>query len=69
MTRFRQVQELAEYLARSKPEEERAAFLKPFQDAIQGDLPIAEDEGRRKKALSMLLGEVKDLGDGTEKGQ
>jgi translation initiation factor 3 subunit M len=58
-------------LVRNRPEEERTAFIRPFQDALrteEGGKPIEEDEDRRRKIFDMVLCEVKGLGDGTEKG-
>ncbi|KAI0677204.1 PCI-domain-containing protein [Trametes maxima] len=65
-----QVLELVTYLARSIPEEGRAAFIQPFQDSLntpEGQKPIEEDAERRRKTLSTVLNEVKGLGDGSEK--
>ncbi|KAF9266295.1 PCI-domain-containing protein [Marasmius fiardii PR-910] len=65
-----QIQELVNYIVRGRPEEERAAFIVPFQDALktsEGQKPIDQDEERRRKVLSMVLRELKDFGDGTEK--
>lgn len=59
-------------MARNHPEDERATFIAPFQEALkteEGKKPIDEDEERRKKVFSMLIAEVKGLGDGTEKGK
>jgi translation initiation factor 3 subunit M len=64
---FSKIQELVVYITRDKSEEERAAFLKPFQDALEGD--AAGSESQRRKVFTMVLGEVKVLGDGSEKGE
>jgi translation initiation factor 3 subunit M len=56
---------------RNRPEEERAPFIAPFQNAFksgEGRKPIKEDESRRKLVLSKLIQEVKGLGDGSDKG-
>ncbi|KAF4619222.1 hypothetical protein D9613_004977 [Agrocybe pediades] len=65
-----QILELLSYIARNRSDEERAAFVAPFQNAFksgEGRKPIDEDEPRRKLVLSKLLLEVKGLGDGTDK--
>ncbi|KAF9464796.1 hypothetical protein BDZ94DRAFT_1307517 [Collybia nuda] len=65
-----QIQELVNYIVRNRSEEERGAFIRPFQDALkteEGQKPIEEDEQRRKKIFGMALSEVKSLGDGTER--
>jgi translation initiation factor 3 subunit M len=65
-----QIQELVNYVVRNRSEEERASFIRPFQDALkteEGKKPIEEDEVRRKKIFSMVLTEVKGLGEGSEK--
>ncbi|TFK66562.1 hypothetical protein BDN72DRAFT_844179 [Pluteus cervinus] len=65
-----QIQELVNYIVRSRSDEERAAFIRPFQESLKnekGSKPLAEDSERRKQLLSMVLDEVKGLGDGNEK--
>ncbi|KAJ7228221.1 hypothetical protein GGX14DRAFT_412384 [Mycena pura] len=65
-----QIQELVNYIVRHRSEEERAAFIRPFQDALRtepGKKPLGEDQERRRKLFSMVLAEVKTLGDGSEK--
>ena len=65
------LRELVEYTARSLPEEERQAFIRPFQDVLktaEGSKPLSEDDERRAKLLGMLLKEIKGLGEGTDKG-
>ncbi|KAH9899504.1 PCI-domain-containing protein [Cubamyces lactineus] len=65
-----QILELVNYLARALPEDGRAAFIQPFQDAVttpEGQKPIEEDEERRRKVLSSVIEQAKGLGDGTEK--
>ncbi|KAF9809857.1 hypothetical protein IEO21_07218 [Rhodonia placenta] len=65
-----QIRELVDYLALSQPEDQRPAFVQPFADVLEiadGQPPIEEDEPRRTKVLTMVLGEVKGLGDGSEK--
>ncbi|KAI0650392.1 PCI-domain-containing protein [Trametes meyenii] len=65
-----QVLELATYLARSIPEDGRAAFIQPFQDALvtpEGKEPIEQDEEWRRKVFGTVLSQVKGLGEGSEK--
>jgi len=65
------IQELVNYIIRTRPEEERIAFIHPFQDAMktgEGQKPMEEDQERKKKVFAMVLSEVKGLGDGNEKG-
>jgi hypothetical protein len=67
-----QIQELVNYLVRHRSEEERAAFIRPFQDVLkkeEGRKPIEEDEKRRRKIFAMVLTEVKGLGEGSDKGE
>ncbi|KAF5393126.1 hypothetical protein D9757_001224 [Collybiopsis confluens] len=54
-----QIQELVNYILRNLPDEERAAAIRPFQDAL-----AATDE---KKTFAMVLEKIKGLGDGQEK--
>ena len=56
---------------RNRSEEDRAAFIRPFQDALKAtsdEKPLEEDKERRRKIFSMVLKEVKGLGDGSDKG-
>ncbi|KIK03132.1 hypothetical protein K443DRAFT_121587 [Laccaria amethystina LaAM-08-1] len=61
-----QILELATYLVRNRPEEERAAFTSPLRDAFRsedGKNLIEADEARRKFIFSKVFEEVKGLGD------
>ncbi|KAH9942573.1 PCI-domain-containing protein [Amylocystis lapponica] len=65
-----QIRELVEYLARTLPEDQRSSYAQPFQDALvvpEGGKPIDEDEDRRRTVFTMVLGDVKGLGDGSDK--
>ncbi|KII95260.1 hypothetical protein PLICRDRAFT_34102 [Plicaturopsis crispa FD-325 SS-3] len=65
-----QVQELVTYIVRSEEADERAAFIRPFQDVLktgEGQKPLAEDDDRRRKLFTMVLNEVKGVGTGSEK--
>lgn len=59
------------YIVRNQSDEERVAFIRPFQDVLktgEGQKPLEEDEGRRKKIFAMAIQEVRGFGDGNEKG-
>ncbi|CAK5262518.1 unnamed protein product [Mycena citricolor] len=65
-----QIQELVNYVVRSKSEEERPASIRPYQDALKTEedaTPLAEDDERRRKVLLMVLADVQSLGEGSEK--
>ncbi|KAH9482943.1 Eukaryotic translation initiation factor 3 subunit M [Psilocybe cubensis] len=65
-----QILELLSYIARNRNDEDRTAFVAPFQNALksgEGKKPIEEDENRRKLILSKLLVEIRGLGDGSDK--
>ncbi|KAJ3984236.1 PCI domain-containing protein [Lentinula detonsa] len=65
-----QVQELVNYLVRTQSDEERAASIRPFQEALttaEGQKSLSEDEERRKKIFSMIISAIKGLGRGQEK--
>jgi translation initiation factor 3 subunit M len=59
------------YIVRNQSDEERAAFIRPFQDVLktaEGQKPLEQDEERRRKIFAMAIKEVKGFGDGNEKG-
>ncbi|EPQ59896.1 hypothetical protein GLOTRDRAFT_23467, partial [Gloeophyllum trabeum ATCC 11539] len=65
-----QVQELVNYIGRGRSDEDRATLIHPFQDALrtsENDKPLAEDVEKQQKVLSMVVVQVKGLGDGSEK--
>ncbi|GLB34138.1 putative component of the eukaryotic translation initiation factor 3 (eIF-3) complex [Lyophyllum shimeji] len=65
-----QIQELVNYIVRNRSEEERVAFIRPFQEALktpEGQTPLEEDAGRKRSIFHMVAVEVKSLGDGTDK--
>ncbi|KAG6910774.1 hypothetical protein DXG01_007661 [Tephrocybe rancida] len=65
-----QIQELVNYIVRNRSEDERAAFIRPFQDALktpEGKKPLEEDVERKRNLFQMVAVEVKSLGDGSEK--
>ncbi|KAF8462486.1 PCI-domain-containing protein [Russula ochroleuca] len=65
-----QIAELAGYIAQSRPEPERAPYLQSIQKKLaveEGQTPLSEDVGRRRDVFSAVLGDVKGLGEGTER--
>ncbi|KAK7696295.1 hypothetical protein QCA50_000949 [Cerrena zonata] len=65
-----QILELVNYLALSLPEDQRPPYVQPFQDTLttpEGQKPLEDDVERRKKILVTVLGEVKGLGEGSER--
>ncbi|KAJ3749300.1 PCI domain-containing protein [Lentinula detonsa] len=65
-----QVQELVNYLVRTQSDEERAASIRPVQEALttaEGQKSLSEDEQRRQKIFSMIISAIKGLGRGQEK--
>ncbi|KAG8812558.1 hypothetical protein FRC18_002894, partial [Serendipita sp. 400] len=64
------IQELANYLARNKTEEDRTLFIKPFVESLiprEDSTPFEEDPGRRREVLEMVLERMNGVGEGTEK--
>ena len=60
------------YIVRNRSEEERTTFIRPFQEALRTEKtqkPIEEDEERRRNIFSMVLKEIKGLGEGSDKGR
>jgi translation initiation factor 3 subunit M len=58
-------------LARGLVDESRITFIKPFSEGLVKDerqRPFDESPERRKKIISMVLAEVKGLGQGSERG-
>ncbi|EAU84440.1 PCI domain-containing protein [Coprinopsis cinerea okayama7 len=65
-----QILELVNYLARTRSEEERPAFVAPFENGLkteEGQKPVSEDPERQKAVLKDVLQQVQGLGDGSEK--
>ncbi|KZT24562.1 PCI-domain-containing protein [Neolentinus lepideus HHB14362 ss-1] len=65
-----QIQELVNYIGRGRSDEDRTALIQPFQGALrtaEGAKPIEEDVERRRKILSMVIGEVHGFGDGSDR--
>ena len=60
-----QIRELVEYLARGRTDDERTAFIKPYQDALltaEGNLPLPDDKERQRSVILLVLDGVKSLG-------
>jgi len=59
------------FIARSHPEDERTPFIASFQDGFkteEGKTPPEEDQVQQKAMFSKLLGEIKQFGEGSDKG-
>ena len=68
---LRQIRELVNYLAQGRSDEEKTAFVQPFEDILatpEGQKPFEEDEERRRVVLEKVVAEVKGLGQGSERG-
>ncbi|PVG00481.1 PCI domain-containing protein [Serendipita vermifera] len=64
------IQELVNYLARPRVEEERVAYIRPFADALlpqEGKKPFDEDQERRKQVLDLVIERVNGVGEGSER--
>jgi hypothetical protein len=69
--RHPQIAELAEYIAQSRPEPERAPYVQSIRQKLtveDGQTPLSEDVARRREAFSVVFGDVKGLGEGSERG-
>ncbi|KAH9965703.1 hypothetical protein BGW80DRAFT_1535708 [Lactifluus volemus] len=65
-----QIAELAGYISDSRPEQERASYVQSISTTLvveKGQTPLSEDIARRREVFSRLLGDVKGLGEGTER--
>ncbi|KAH7343459.1 hypothetical protein B0J17DRAFT_642429 [Rhizoctonia solani] len=65
-----QIQELVNYFTRGLSDENRAAYIRPFQDALltpEGQKPLAEDADRKKKVIGMVREKVVSLGEGSDR--
>lgn len=66
-----QILELVVFIARSHPEDERTPFIASFQDDFkteEGKTPLEEDQVQQRAILSKLVGEIKQFGEGNDKG-
>lgn len=71
LTPICKIQELAEYIARSRPESDRQAFTSTFEEALKtgdGQTPLEKDTGRRQRIISQVVDSVDGLGEGSDKG-
>jgi len=65
-----QILELVEYIARTLPEIDRSVYIQSTQERLEtaeGQKTLSEDEERKREILSWVLGEVRALGEGTER--
>ncbi|KAF8709216.1 Eukaryotic translation initiation factor 3 subunit K, partial [Rhizoctonia solani] len=65
-----QIQELVNYLARGLADDNRTAYIRPFQDALltpEGQTPLSQDAGRKKKVIGMTREKVVGLGEGSDR--
>jgi translation initiation factor 3 subunit M len=70
--RYIQIAELAGYISQSRPEPERATYVQSIQQRLaveEGQTHLADDIARRREVFSVVLRDVKGLGDGTERGR
>jgi translation initiation factor 3 subunit M len=67
-----QITELAGYIALSRPEPERATYVQSIQKKLaveEGQTPLSEDIERRREVFSSVFGDIKGVGEGTERGE
>jgi translation initiation factor 3 subunit M len=53
------------------PEDDRPVYIASFRDDLkteESQTPLDEDENRQKAVLVKLLGEITQLGEGSDKG-
>jgi translation initiation factor 3 subunit M len=65
-----QIAELAGYISLSKPEPERAPYVQSIRQKLvveDGQTPLSEDVARRREVFSVVFGDVKGLGEGTDR--
>ena len=66
-----QIVELAGYISQTRPEAERAPYVQSIQQKIaveEGQTPLSGDVERQREVFSAILGNVKGLGEGSERG-
>jgi translation initiation factor 3 subunit M len=66
-----QIAELAGYISLSRPEPERAPYVQSIREKLtveEGETPLSEDVSRRREVFSIVFGDVKKLGEGTDRG-
>ncbi|KXN92352.1 Eukaryotic translation initiation factor 3 subunit M [Leucoagaricus sp. SymC.cos] len=65
-----QILELVEFVARSRPEDERGTYIASFKGDLkieEDQKPLEEDTSRKRAVFVKLLGEIKQLGEGNDK--
>jgi translation initiation factor 3 subunit M len=65
-----QIAELAGYISLSRPEPERAPYVQSIREKLtveEGETPLSEDVSRRREVFSIVFGDVKKLGEGTDR--
>lgn len=65
------MQELAEFISRSRPESERQAFTDTIEETLktgEGQTPLEEDTGRKQRIISQVLDSVESIAEGSDKG-
>jgi translation initiation factor 3 subunit M len=66
-----QIAELAGYISLGRPEPERAPYVQSIREKLaveEGQKPLSEDVSRRRELFSVVFGDVKGLGEGTDRG-
>jgi translation initiation factor 3 subunit M len=66
-----QIAELAGYISQSRPEPERAPYIQSIRQRFtvqEGQPPQSKGVERRRQVFSAVFGDVKGLGEGTERG-
>ena len=58
-------------MAQGRSDEEKAAFIQPFEDALavkEGENALEEDADRRRSIVKLVLEQITGVGEGSEKG-
>ncbi|KAH8989688.1 PCI-domain-containing protein [Lactarius akahatsu] len=65
-----QIAELAGYISQGRPEPERAPYVQSIRQKLEveeGQKPPSDDASRRREVFSVVFGDVKGLGEGTDR--
>ncbi|KAH8988769.1 PCI-domain-containing protein [Lactarius hatsudake] len=65
-----QIAELAGYISQGRPEPERAPYVQSVRQKFEveeGQTPPSDDVSRRREVFSVVFGDVKGLGEGTDR--
>lgn len=65
-----QIAELAGYISLGSPEPDRAPYVQSIRQRLvveEGQTPLSDDVARRREAFSVVFGDVKGLGEGTDR--